>query len=178
VLHALFVASFLLNAATAGSKLTIANYWQLNGGPDFGLIGDAPYRERAPFRVFRLLSPAIHECDRIARLDLAGAPRARGPRQFEVMEAPRVAGYAFFRGGQPRYLAFVNFTAEQFPLQAGQPPAAATIECLTAAELLPSWNNPRNPSPKQWHPEYNLSRGPVHPASLKLEPRSFSVVSL
>ncbi len=178
MLHGLFVASFLLNAASAGSKLTIANIWQLNGGSDFGLIGDAPYRQRTPYHVFRMLSPAIHECDRIARVEIADAPKARGPREFAVMEAPRVAGFALFRGSTPRYLAFVNFSEEKFPIHAGHAGAKAKIECLTAAELLPSWNNPQNPTPKQWDPKYDLHEDSVDLARFPLEPRSFSVVKL
>jgi len=177
ILHGLFTASFLLNAASAGSKLTIANYWQLNGGREFGLISDAPFRERPPYHVFRMLSPAIHECGRIARLDLAGAPRIRGPRQFDVMEAPQAAGFAFFNGGDPRYLAFVNFGEEPFPIHA-QPGAKAKIEVLTAAELLPGWNNARNPAPDQWAPKYDVRQAPIDLSSFALEPRSFSVVKL
>jgi hypothetical protein len=181
MLHGLFTASFLLHAASAGSKLTIANYWQLNGGREFGLIGDAPYRERPPYHVFRMLSPAIHECGRIARLDLAGAPVVRGPRQFEVMEAPQVAGFALFNGDELRYLAFVNFGEEAFPVHAGsvsRPGAKAKIECLTAPELLPGWNNPRNPAPDQWNPKYDVREGFVDSSSFSLEPRSFSVISM
>ncbi len=176
MLHGLFVASFLLNAASAGSKLTMANYWQLNGGVDFGLIGDAPYRQRPQYHVFRMLAPAVHECDRISRIDLPGASRVRGPRQFEVMEAPRAAGFALYKGNQTRYMAFVNFGDEKFPIRAAA--ATAKLECLTAAELAPSWNNPQNPSPDQWAPKYDVREGSVDLASFALEPRSFSVVRI
>jgi hypothetical protein len=176
ILSGLFDASFLLNAASVPSNLTIANYWQLNGGGDFGLISDAPFRERPAFHVFRMLSPVIHECDRIAALDVPGAPRVRGPRQFEVMEAPSVTAFAFFKGDKLRYLAGINFTNEKFPLRCAG--AKARLECLTAAEVLPSWNNPKNPKPGEWAPKYDVTQADVGLQSLSLEARSFSVIKV
>lgn len=176
ILSGLFVANFLLNAASVPSKLTIANYWQLNGGPEFGMIGDEPYKERPAYHVFRMLSAPVHECDRIAALEIPRAPRVRGPRQFAVMEAPAVTGFAFFQGGAPRYLAFVNATNGSFPVcLAG---SAAKLEYLTAAEMLPSWNNPDNPPPGEWFPKYDVRHAVVDLRSFSLEPRSFSVIKL
>ncbi len=178
ILHGLFVANFLLNAASAASRLTIANYWQLNGDPLFGLIGPAPYRQRPQYHVFRMLSPAVHECDRIARLALPDAPKIRGPRQFDVIQAPQLTGFALLRGNEPRYLAFVNFTEERFPVQFTSSAKAAALEFITASQLLPGWNNPNNPSPNDWHPPYELNTRSITPASFTLEPRSFSVIRL
>jgi hypothetical protein len=177
LLSGLFTASFLLNAASVPSNLTIANYWQLNGGPDFGMISDAPYKERPAFHVFRMLAPAVHECDHIAQWPLPEAPRVRGPRQFRVMQAPAVTGFAFLKGDQTRYLAFLNFTEKEFPVRL-QAPANGKLDCLTGAELLPSWNNPANPQPSKWFPKYELRQSEVRRDALTLMPRSFTVVSL
>jgi hypothetical protein len=85
----------------------------LNGGNEFGMISGEPPKKRPSLHVFRMLSPVIHECDRIVVLSLPNAPRVRGPGKFEVMEASEVAGFAFFRGNDLRYLAFINFTGEK-----------------------------------------------------------------
>jgi hypothetical protein len=177
MLSGLFTACFLLNAASAPSSVTVANYWQLNGGNEFGLISGEPPKQRPAYHVFRMLSPVIHECDRIAALTVAQAPRVRGPGRFEVMEAPLITGFVFFRGNEPRYLAFLNFTGEKFPVHIAlnQP---AKLEYLTGAELLPSWNNPDNPGPGEWAPKYEMRQADIKLPGLTLERYSFSVVSL
>jgi hypothetical protein len=177
VLSSLFTAQFVLHAASVPSGVTIANYWQLNGGNDFGMISGDPPKERPALHVFRMLSPVIHACDRIAALAIPQAPRVRGPRQFEVMEAPAVVGFAFFAGNELRAFAFVNFTEQAFPVRTAAQ-GAAQMEWLTGAELLPSWNNPKNPGPGQWAPPYDVRRAKVSPAGFRLAPRSFSVVTL
>jgi hypothetical protein len=177
VLSALFTANFLLNAAAVPSNVTIANYWQLNGGSEFGMISGEPPKERPALHVFRMLSPVIHECDRIAALTIPQAPRMRGPRKFEVMEAPAVTGFAFFRGSELRYLAFVNFTGEKFPIHLALK-KGGTLEYLTGDELLPSWNNPQNPSPGAWAPKYQLRKGAADDSGLSLERFSFSLITV
>lgn len=177
VLSGLFTAYFALNAASVPSNVTIANYWQLNGGNVFGMISGDPPRERPALHVFRMLAPAVHECDAISALTVPRAPRMRGPRKFDVMEAPAITGFAFFRKGEPRYLAFVNFTGTKVPIRLALN-RPGKVECLTGDELLPSWNNPKNPSPATWAPGYELRHSDVDASGLTLERYSFTVVSL
>jgi hypothetical protein len=175
VLSGLFTADFMLNAAAVPSNLTVANYWNIYGDQNFGLIGGTPPKERPSFHVLRMLSPAVHECDRIAALALPGIPRVRGPRQFSVLEAPQVTGFAFFKGSQLRYLAFVNFTERSYTLNVNAK-GSGKAEWLTGAELLPAWSNPKNPGPAQWDPKYELRQADVKLDALTIEPRSFTVV--
>lgn len=177
VLSGLFAGYFLLNAASVPSNVTIANYWQLNGGNEFGMISGEPPKERPALHIFRMLSPVIHECDRIAALTIPQAPRMRGPGRFEVMEAPAITGFAFFRGNELRYLAFINFTGGKFPVRIALN-KAAKLEYLTGEELLPSWNNPKNPSPATWAPKYEIRQADVSLSEISLERFSFSVATV
>ncbi len=177
VLSGLFTAYFILNAAAAPSNAVIANYWQLNGGNVFGMISGAPPKERPAMHVFRMLSPAVRECDRISVLPVPCAPVVAGPRKFEVMKAPAITGFALFRGSDLRYLAFVNFTNDEVPVRL---PLAgpAKLEYLTGEELLPSWGNPQNPGPGEWAPKYEIRQAHTGASGFTLQPRSFSVVTV
>lgn len=88
-----------------------------------------------------------------------------------------MTGFAFFRGDELRYLAFINFTGARYPVRIGMK-KAAKLEFLTGDELLPSWNNPNNPSPATWAPKYEIRHEDVRLPEFSLERYSFSVVSV
>ncbi len=181
VLSGLFAAHFMLNAASAPSSLEVANYWQLNSGPDFGLMAGDPPVYRPAFHVLRMLAPAARECDRIGALEIPGAPVVRGPREFSVMKAAAVSGYIFFDQSGARYLAFRNFTGQRFPLRLRGVAGVrkkVTLESLSGESLLPSWNNPANPPPERWAPPYGVVRKEAGGNAIDLEPYSFSVITL
>ena len=181
VLSGLFTAHFILNAASVPSNLEVANYWQLNSGSDFGLMAGDPPVYRPAYYVLRMLAPAARGCDRIAALEIPGAPVVHGPKEFSVMRGAAVTGYAFLDKTGVRYLAFVNFTDKKFPLQLRGVAGAkgkVTIESLSGETLLPSWNNPANPPPGKWAPPYKLGRAEVGVGTIELQPHSFSLVTV
>ena len=167
LLHALFVGDFLLNLAAVDNPVTVANLYTLvSGGATGAILIDGEKLEARPqLIVLEMLRPAVHHCDRIAACKVERAPEIICQRPLET-SVGSVGAFMFSSGEEPKYLAIINRgpTAQTIKLP-GSFAQNISVDTLTGPELLPKWNNPKNPWPGAgWKPEVHRSQRQKSPS--------------